>query len=73
MIVFLLYVHPLSYIDQFPIHTVAGAEMIQVASFLRAIARRSIAYESRPCRLGWILYAFCRRSQLPPEATNENS
>lgn len=43
-----------------------------VANLLRAVPGLTIQYECRPYHLGWVLYAFCRRSQLSPEATNRN-
>jgi len=39
--------------------------MSRIARIFRAIPGRSIEYECRPYHLGWILYAFCRQSQLP--------
>jgi hypothetical protein len=43
-----------------------------IARVLRAAPGRALEYECRPYHLGWILYAFCRPSQLMLEAPNNH-
>jgi hypothetical protein len=39
--------------------------LLFAARWLKAIPGTAIIYECRPYHLGWLLYAFCRPSQLP--------
>jgi hypothetical protein len=36
-----------------------------LARWVKAIPGLAVQYECRPYHLGWLLYAFCRRSQIP--------
>ena len=44
-----------------------------IARVLHAAPGRAIVYECRPYHLGWLLYAFCRHSQLIPAAADNDA